>query len=185
MNSWIKFPFRTLKTNAHPNPTMDSIYMCIGCMTNVNEEENTFCYFLVAFVTLGIRHFNGWFWYVSINYNEAGCCVFSRIAPVPYCFWELWGYRSGLKPLFYGQLHLFLSIVVSSLGRSRNDDGRVGRWVEEERRRWNRDTETARSSTMSRIGRQLRGQKFGWELCWCPDACRFRIHAWRGVIPFL
>ena len=149
------------------------------------RKKTHFWYFLVAFVTLGIRHFNGWFWYVSINYNEAGCCVFSLIAPVPYCFWELWGYRSGLKPLFDGQLGLFLSIVVSSLGRSSKYDGRDWRGVQEEERRWNGDTETARSSTMSCICRQLRGEKFGWKLGWCPDAGRFRIHGRRGVIPFL
>ena len=53
MNSWIKFLFRTLKTNAHPHPTIDSIYMCFGFMTNVNEEENTFCNFFLHLLHLG------------------------------------------------------------------------------------------------------------------------------------
>jgi len=46
----------------------------------------------------------------------------AAIAPVPYCFWELWEYRSGRMPLFYGQLGLFSVVVVSLFGSNREEE---------------------------------------------------------------
>jgi hypothetical protein len=140
MNRGIKIPCHTVKTNAHSHPAMHRIYMCFCSMTNFNLEENTFCFLILSFVTIGICHFNGGIINTLVWYNETGCCVLSLIVLVPYCFWELWGYVSGLRPLFNGQVCLFFSIVVLTLFRNRNDGWWFWYGVEREQRCCNCDT---------------------------------------------
>ena len=53
MDCGIEFPFRTIKTHAHPHTPVGTIYMCFGFMTNVNEEENTFSDFVLHLLHLG------------------------------------------------------------------------------------------------------------------------------------
>ena len=61
------------------------------------------------------------------------------------------GDTGGLKPLFDGQLGLFLVIVLSLFGRSRKEEGGGGRRRREQRRCGNRDSETALRSTFRPI----------------------------------
>ena len=135
MNRGIKIPCRTVKTNAHSHPAMHRIYMCFCSRTNFNLEENTFCFLMSAFVTIGICHFNEGIINTLLRYSETGLCVYSWIALVPYCFWELWGYVSGLRPLFNGHLRLFLSIVMLTLFRTTNNRWWFWSGVESEQRR--------------------------------------------------
>ena len=140
MNRGIKILGRTVKTNAHSHPAMHRIYMCFCSRTNFNLEENTFCFLMSAFVTIGICHFNEGIINTLLRYSETGCCVYSWIALVPYCFWELWGYVSGLRPLLNGQVRLFLSIVVLTLLWNRKDTGWFRNEVEREQCCYNRNT---------------------------------------------
>ena len=61
----------------------------------------------------------------SVNYDtnckEAGCCVI-RNCYGPLLLLGALGDTGGFKPLFDGQLGLFLNIVVSLFGRSRKEE---------------------------------------------------------------